>query len=619
MQAPANALLLAFAALLGLAAPAFADPAQNGPWLHATALVGDPKYPEGFKHCAYVDPSAPKGGAVRLSSMGSFDTFNLILPQGEAADGLGLVYETLMDRSLDETASEYGLLADAVAFPPDISSATFRMNPKAKWQDGTPVTAEDVVWSFNQLMKLNPSQAQYYHDVTKAEVSAPGQVTFTFDVKNNRELPNILGQLTVLPQHWWEGKDANGKQRDISASSLELPMGSGPYKIESFNAGSTLVYARDPNYWGQNEPTGIGENNFDEIRYVYFRDLDVAFEGFKGDQFDWWSENRAKRWATAYDIPPVQQGRIVKELYPQPMAGSGVMVGFVPNLRLPKFSDERVREALNYAFDFEQLNKTIFYGQYERVSSYFYGLSLASSGLPTGAELDTLNSVKDKIPASVFTTPYANPVGGDSTKLRANLRKALDLFGQAGYKLDGDKLVDAKGQQFGFEILLDGPTIEPVAVAFQQNLKTIGINATLREVDSAQYVNRLRNRDFDMTYQAWGESMSPGNEQRDFWGSAAAKDNQTSNYAGIADPGVDALIDKLVFAKDRDTLIAATKALDRVLLANHYVVPSYTLRNDRVAHWDRFGHPDHIPDFAIGFPTVWWYDAAKAAKTGAAR
>jgi len=610
---------LALVALVALAAPALADPAQNGPWRHATSLIGDPKYPEGFKHYDYVNPNAPKGGVARLSSLsGTFDTFNPILPQGAPADGLGLVYESLMDRSLDEVSGEYGLLADAVAFPPDISSATFRMNPKAKWQDGQPVTAEDVVWSFDELIKLNPSQANYYHDVTKAEVTAPGQVTFTFDQKNNRELPNILGQLQVLPKHWWEGKDASGKQRNIGASTLELPMGSGPYKIKSFNAGSSIVYARDPNYWGQNEPTGIGENNFDEIRYSYFRDLDVAFEAFKGDQFDWWDENRAKRWATAYDIPPVQQGRIVKELYPQENAGSGVMVGFIPNLRLPKFQDERVREALNYAFDFETLKRTIFFNQYDRINSYYFRTPLASSGLPQGQELDILNAVKDKVPASIFTTPYANPVGGDSTKLRANLRQALNLFQQAGYTLNGSQLVDKNGQQLGFEILLDGPTIEPVATAFVTNLKTIGINATIREVDSAQYINRLRSRDFDMIYSGWAQSMSPGNEQRDMWGSAAAKDNSTSNYGGISDPGIDALIDDVVFAKDRDTLVAATHALDRVLLANHYVVPSYALTDERIAHWDRFGKPDHIPDYNIGFPTVWWYDKDKAAKTGPA-
>jgi microcin C transport system substrate-binding protein len=610
---------LALAALLALAAPALADPAQNGPWLHASSLIGQPKYPDGFKHYDYVNPEAPKGGLARLSNMGSFDTFNPILPKGEAADGLGLVYEPLMDRSLDEASAEYGLLADAVAYPPDYSSVSFRMNPKAKWQDGTPVTADDVVWSFNKLVGLNPSQANYYHNVKSAAVTAPGEVTFTFDAPGNRELPNIMAQLTVLPQHWWEGKDATGKPRDIGASTLEPPMGSGPYKLKSFNPGSSISYVRDPGYWAQNEPTGLGENNFDEIRYYYFRDLDVAFEAFKGDQFDWWDENRAKRWATSYDFPAVADKRVLKELYPQTFANSGVMVGFIPNLRLPKFADPRVRHALNFAFDFETLNRTLFYGQYERINSYFYGLPLASSALPTGAELDILNSVKDKLPPEIFTTPYVNPLGGDPGKLRANLRQALDLLGTAGYTLNGNQLVDKSGQQLSFEILLNGPTIEPVATAFQTNLRSMGINATIRTVDSAQYVNRLRSRDFDMIYSGWAESLSPGNEQRDFWSSGAAKDPNTSNYGGITDPGIDAIVDKVVFAKDRDTLIAATKALDRVLLAHYYVVPSYALRNDRIAHWDRFDHPDHIPDFAVGFPQVWWYDKDKAAKAGIAQ
>ncbi len=473
MKTAALAVVLMLVTLSSITVPASADPAQNGPWQHATSLTGAPKYPEGFAHYDYVNPSAPKGGSVRLASLsGTFDTFNPILPQGAAADGLGMVYETLMDRSLDESAAEYSLLADAVAFPPDISSATFRMNPKAKWQDGTPVTAEDVVWSFDELMKLNASQAQYYHDVTKAVVTAPGQVTFFFDVKNNRELPNILGQLTVLPEHWWEGKDAFGKARNIGASTLEPPMGSGPYKIQSFNAGSSVTYARDPNYWAAREPSGLGQNNFDTVQYVYFRNLDVAFEAFKGDQFDWWNENAAKRWATSYDFPAVQQARVIKELFPQsPMPISGMMVGFIPNLRVPKFQDVRVREALNDAFDFEQLQKTLFYGQYQRINSYFFRTALASSGLPSGAELDILNSVKDKIPTSVFTTPYTNPVGGDATKLRANLRAALTLLTQAGYTLNGNQLVDKNGQQLGFEILLDGPTIEPVASAFVSTSK----------------------------------------------------------------------------------------------------------------------------------------------------
>jgi microcin C transport system substrate-binding protein len=589
-----KAVLLA--AALSLAAfPALADPAQNGPWLTALSLSGDAK--PLAEHWDYVNPNAPKGGLVRLSALGGFDTFNPILPEGESAYGLGLVYETLMTASMSDSNSSYPLIADAFAFPPDISSATFRINPRAKWQDGTPVTPADVKWSFEQEVKLNPNLQQYWQDVSKVDVTAPDQVTFFFSTKNNRELPIILGQVMVLPQHWWEGKDANGKPRNIGASTLEPPMGSGPYKMASFSAGSSITFQRDPNYWGASEPTEIGMNNFDTVRFEYFRDPDVAFEGFKGDQFDWWSENRAKRWATGY----------------------GVMVGFIPNLRLDKFKDLRVRKALNYAFDFESLNKTLFYGQYERINSYFYGTPLASSGLPQGAELADLEAVKDKIPAEVFTTPYSNPVAGDGQKLRANLRQALDLLTEAGYHLDGNRLVDANGTQLSFEILLNGPTIEPVATAWQTNLTSIGIATTIRSVDSAEYINRMRSRDFEVTYNGWTQSLSPGNEQNFFFGSKAAADPGSSNYAGIADPGVDALINDVIFAKDRDALIAATHALDRVLLANAYIVPSYSNRNDRIAHWDRFGHPETLPKYSIGFPEIWWYDEVRAEKTGKAQ
>ncbi len=610
---------LAFAVLFAASAgPALADPAQNGPWLTAISLINPDAKPV-TDHWDYVNPNAPKGGLVRLSSLGGFDTFNPILPEGEPADGLGLVYETLMTSSLSDSNSSYPLIASALAFPPDISSTTFKINPKARWQDGTPVTPQDVVWSFEEEMKLNPNMQQYYQDVSKAEVTAPDEVTFTFSTTNNRELPVILGQLLVLPQHWWEGKDASGKQRDIGASTLEPPMGSGPYKMKTFNAGSSITYERDPNYWGASEPTQVGQNNFDEIRYEYFRDPDVAFEGFKGDQFDWWSENRAKRWATAYDFPAVQQKKVVQELFPQTYADSGVMVGFVFNLRLDKFKDVRVRHALQYAFDFESLNKTLFYGQYERINSYFYGLPFAGSGVPEGKELEILNTVKDKVPPEVFTSAYENPVAGDPQKLRANLKQALDLLTSAGYRLDGNRLVDAGGNQLSFEILLNGPTIEPVATAFQTNLKAIGIETTIRSVDSAEYINRMRSRDFEVTYNGWTQSLSPGNEQNFFFGSKAAADPSTSNYGGIADAAIDALINQVVFAKSRDDLIAATKALDRVLLAGYYVVPSYTLRKDRVARWDRFSHPDTLPQYSIGFPTIWWYDEAKAEKAGKAQ
>ena len=608
--------LLAFGLLLGLAVPALAQ-TQTGVWSHAFSTNGEPpKYAADFTHFDYVNVDAPKTGIVRLGDMGGFDTFNPILPKGEAAGGLGLVYETLMTPSQDEVNTYYGLLAKELMIAPDYGAVTFRIDPAAKWQDGEPVTAEDVVWSFDKSKELNPNMAQYYANITKAEVTAPGEVTFTFDVTGNRELPLILGQLQVFPQHWWEGTDAAGKQRNIGESTLEAPMGSGPYELENFEAGRTITYKRDPDYWGTNQPTRVGTNNFDKYRIEYFLDLTVQFEAFKGDQFDWWSENQARRWATAYDFPAVTEGRVIKELFPQDFADNGVMVGFIPNMRRDKFKDERIREALNYAFDFEELSNTLFFNQYERIDSYFFGLPFRSKGLPEGEELEILNSVKDLVPASVFTEPYTNPVSGDQTKLRENLRAALTLFQEAGYTLNGTQLVDANGQQFSFEILLNGPTIEPVAQNLVTNLAQIGIAVTIRSVDSPQYINRTRSYDYDVIYSGWGQSYSPGNEQRYYFGSSSVDEEGSQNYAGIADPGVDALIDKVINADDRATQEAATMALDRVLLHHHYIIPSYTLRNSRIARWDRFSHPDPLPEFGSAFPTIWWWDEAKAAKTG---
>ncbi|MBL8594612.1 MAG: ABC transporter substrate-binding protein [Devosia sp.] len=606
---------LALAALVSVS-PAVA---QDKVWHHAGSLIGEPKYPEGFQKFDYVNADAPVGGVVRLSSMGGFDTFNPILPQGEPADGIGLVFETLTTPSLDENSTQYGNLAEAFSYPDDFSSVTFRMNPRAKWADGEPVKAEDVVWTFNKVKELNPSQANYYANVVKAEVTAPGEVTFSFDQTGNRELPHIMGQLIVLPQHWWEGTGPDGKPRDIGRSTLEPPMGSGPYKLASFSAGTSITYERDPNYWGLKEPFNIGQNNFAGIKYEYFRDTTAEFEGFKGDAFDWWDENLALRWQNDYTFPAVTEGKVIKELFENAYRGSGILVGFVPNLRKPLFQNEALREAMLYAFDFEELDKLRFFGQYDRINSYFYGTEFASSGLPQGEELEILNSVKDLVPASVFTTEYKNPVNGDTTKLRQSLRTANEILTKAGYTLNGNQLIDPNGTPVTFEILLNGPTIEPIATAFQTNLKRLGINATIRSVDSPQYIERAQNRDYDMIYTGWVQSLSPGNEQRDFWGSTSAAQNDSRNYGGISDKGVDALIDKIVFADDRETLIAATRALDRVLLAHHYTVPTYTLRKSRIARWDRFSHPDELPEFSIGFPTVWWYDEAKAAKTGAAK
>lgn len=600
---------------LGLAQAVSPAAAQYGDWEHATSLIGEPKYAAGFAHFEYVNPDAPKGGTVRLSVTGSFDTFNPILPQGETASGLGLVVETLMTTSMDETSTQYGLLADAFQAAEDFSSVTYRLNPRAHWHDGEPVTVEDVIWTFEKMVELNPAQAAYYANVVSVEQNGEREVTFTFDQGGNRELPHIVGQVPVLPKHWWEGIGPDGEPRDIGASTLEAPMGSGPYRLADFSPGRSVVFERVEDYWGADEPVNIGHNNFDRIRYEYFRDTTVQFEAFKGDEFDWWNENIARRWATGYDFAAVADGRVVRELFEEPYRDSGIMVGFIPNLRREKFRDSRVREALNYALDFEELNRTIFFEQYERVDSYFYGTELAASGLPTGHELEVLESVRDQVPEEVFTNEYANPVGGSPDGLRANLARALDLLEEAGYRLDGNRLVDASGEQLGFEILLNGPTIEVVAIPWQANLERIGIAATVRTVDSPQWINRVRSRDFDFIYTGWLQSLSPGNEQRAFWGSEAAGEDNSRNYAGIADPAVDALIDRVIFAEDREELVAATRALDRVLLANHFVVPSYTLRRARIARWDRFSHPESLPEYAIGFPTIWWWDEEKAART----
>lgn len=609
---------LLITALLGLAAPTVAQ-TPTDTWSHAFTMIEAPKYPTDFPHFDYVNAEAPKGGVVRMGDMGGFDTFNPILPKGEPAGGLGLIYETLLTPSLDEVNTYYGLLAESLRIAPDYGAVTFRMNPAAKWHDGQPVTAEDVVWSFNKSKELNPNQAQYYANVVKAEVTAPGEVTFTFDQTGNRELPLILGQLQVLPQHWWEGTNSRGQPRNIAESTLEAPLGSGPYQLASFDPGRTITYKRVPDYWGLTHPTQIGANNFDEYRIEYFLDLTVQFEAFKGDQFDWWNENQARRWATAYNFPAVTEGRIVQELFPQDFNGYGSMVGFIPNLRRAKFQDERVREALNYAFDFEQLSTTLFFGQYERIDSYFFGLPFRSTGLPQGEELEILNSVKDLVPPSVFTEEYKNPVSGDPQKLRENLRTALQLLTEAGYTLQGNQLLDPSGAPFTFEILLNGPTIEPVAQNLITNLGKIGIQASLRSVDSPQYINRLRSFDYDVIYGGWGQSFSPGNEQRYFFGSSSVNEEGSQNFLGLADPGVDALIEKIIAADDRDTQEAATAALDRTLLHHHLMVPSYSLRQSRIARWNRFSHPDPLPEFSSGFPTIWWYDEAKAAATGGAQ
>lgn len=606
-------LSLALFLLPALLTAAFA---QDDTWRHGTALTGEPKYPEGFAHFDYVNPDAPKGGIVRLGSQGGFDTFNPILDaSGTVAGGLSYLYDTLMTPSYDELniSAEYGLLAEAVKYPADFSRVTYRLRPEARWNDGEPVTPEDVVWSFQKSIENNANQRFYYSHVAKAEVTGEHEVTFTFDAPGNRELPHIMGQLQVMPKHWWEGKDANGRQREISRSTLEPPLGSGPYRIKSFVAGRTVTYERVPDYWAKDLNVNVGTYNFDQIRFDEFRDSTVLMEAFKGDQYDWRTESSAKNWATEYKFPAVQQGKVVVETFPD--KASGVMQAFVPNLRLAKFADQRVRMALNYAWDFDGIKDSIFFGQYKRIDSYFAGTELASSGLPEGLELQILESVRDKVPPEVFTTAYTNPRSDSPEAKRDNLRKAFELLKAAGYELKGTKLVNAKtGEPFTIEMLTYDPSQERYMLPFQQDLAKIGITMTLRSVDTPQYIERLRKRDFEMIVGVWGESLSPGNEQRGYWGSAAADQANSRNYAGIKDAGVDALIDKVVYAKTREELVAATKALDRVLLWHHFMVPQFYTDVYRTARWDRFGHPENIPIYTPGFPDIWWWDEAKAAK-----
>jgi microcin C transport system substrate-binding protein len=587
-------------------------------WRHGVSLFGDLKYPSGFKQFDYVNVKAPKGGTACQIALGPFDNFNMAVAgvKGSLVQGIDLIYETLFVPALDEVSSEYGLLAEAVSYPDDISSATFRLRAEAKWHDGKPVTPEDVIFSFNAFNKFNPQLAASYRQVTKVEKTGDRDIAFTFDAPGNRKLPQIIGQLTVLPKEWWEGTDKDGKKRSIGETTLESPLGSGPYRVKEFAAGRNIVYERVKDYWGKNVNVNIGRDNFDELRFEYFRDATVAIEAFKANTVDWRTENSAKNWATAYDFPAVADKRVVLEEFP--INNIGIMQAFAFNIRREKFQDPRVRLAFNYAFDFEALNKQMFFGQYNRITSYFQGTELACSGLPTGRELELLETVRDKVPAELFTKPYSNPADRSANAALTNLREAVRLFKQAGYEVRDQQLVNSKtGEPFTIEFLANAPIFERVFLFYKPSLEKIGITVSVRTVDEAQYENRLRSWDFDIMTFAWGESLLPSSEQRGYWGSQAADQPGSYNVVGIKNPAVDAMIDTIVLAKTHPDLVAATRALDRILLANHYVVPQWSYAKLRTARWDRFSHPNPLPKYGMAaFPNLWWWDADKAAKAG---
>ena len=603
-------LPLALVFLATLAASAQEEPQHR----HAVSLIGKPKYSPDFQHFDYVNPDAPKAGLVRMAEIGSFDSLNPILYKGEAAAGLGLIYETLMQDSLEESSTSYGLIAEWASYPVDYSSVTFKLREDARWHDGTPITPEDVVYSLEVNKAANPRMALYYKNVSRAEVTGPNQVTFTFDVKGNRELPMIMGQLTILPKHYWTGKDANGNQRDPLKTTLDPPLGSGPYRIKQVTPARTISYERVPDYWGKDLPVNRGQWNFNEIRFDYYRDETVAFESFKAGNLDYHQETSAKNWATAYDFAAVREGWVKRQEVP--IKSAQPMQCFVFNLRHPQLADRRVRQAFNLAFDFEWANKTLFYGQYTRVSSYFQGSELAApSQLPQGRELEILNEVKDQVPPEVFTAVHTNPVNNSPEDLRANLRKAMQLLKDAGYEVKDGVLTNTKtGQPLTVEFLLVSPLFERIVQPYIDNLNRIGIKAKLRMVDSAQYTRRVDGFDYDIIVGNFPQSDSPGNEQRDFWGSEAASREGSRNLIGIKDPAIDKLVDHVIFAKNREELVAASRALDRVLLWNDFVVPQWFAPKVRIAYWNRYGQPETLPGLTPGFMQVWWLDKEKAAQ-----
>lgn len=588
--------------------------AEDRDFRHAITLFNDIKYPPDFAHFGYVNPQAPKGGRVRFGIVGSFDSLNPYSFKG--APGPAVLNDALLTSSLDEPSTEYGLVASGVWHPEDRSLVVFRLRPEARFHDGKAITPDDVIWSMQALRDAHPRYNAYYKNIATAEQTGAHEVTFTFTMKGNRELPMITGQLPVLPKHWWTGTDQQGRQRNIAESTLETPLGSGPYVAVEIKPGASVLMKRVADYWGKDLPVNVGQNNFDELEYIYFRDANVAFEAFKGGQFDWRTETSSKMWATGYDFPAVKSGKVVKEEITLRQVNG--MQSWAMNIRRPKFQDVRVRRALNYAFDFEWANENLFYGQYIRSRSYFNNSDMEAKGLPSPAELALLEPLKDQLPAEVFTTEHKNPLNDTPQNRRKNLREAARLLAEAGWQVtqDGGKSVlkNAAGETLTIEFLLDSPLFERVALPYQQQLELLGIGVTVKTVDSAQFERRTQTFDFDIMVGSWPQSLSPGNEQREFWGSEAAKREGSRNYVGIANPAIDALIEKLVLAPDRDSLVAACKALDRALIWNHYVVPMWFTPYQRTARWNRFGRPDTLPDLSTSFPTIWWWDAEKARK-----
>ena len=585
---------------ISISFPSFADINVS----HAIAMHGEPKYEKDFTHVDYVNPNAYKGGKVVFSTTGTYDTFNPFTLKGTSVAGIGNLFETLTTSSSDEAFTEYGLLAETIEWPDDRSWVAFNLRKEAKWHDGKNVTPEDVIWTFNTLMeKGHPFYKYYYGDVTEVIKEDELKVRFNFKGNTNLELPLIVGQLPVLPKHYWEN-------RNFEETTLEMPIGSGPYKINSFDAGRSITYELDMNYWGVNIPIKKGTENFGLIKYEYYKDRGIERESFKSGEIDLFSENSSKEWATSFDIPAVKNGLLKKELigHENPQG----MQAFAFNIRKEIFQNIKVREALSYAFDFEWTNTNLFYGAYKRTNSFFENSELASIAIPSGEELKLLNEYKNDLPSEVFAIEFNPPKTDGSGFIRKELSEATSLLKKAGWELKKGKLINTKsGKHFEFEILLVSPAFERIVLPFKDNLEKLGISVTVRTIDSSQYQQRLETFDFDMVVSTFRQSLSPGNEQRNFWGSDAANTNGSRNIIGIKNSVIDSLIEKIISAKDREDLIVSTKALDRVLLWNHYVIPQWHISSYRTLYWDIFDKPKVRPKYSLGTNT-WWIDITKS-------
>ncbi len=577
---------------------------------HGLAMHGDLKYPAGFPHFDYVVATAPVGGKMIQHTSGTYDSFNPFIVKGSSATGLTLIYDTLMVHAADEPFSAYGLLAESIETPDDRSWVKFVLRKEARWHDGKPVTADDVIWSFDTLRSKGlPHFRAYYAGVERTERIDDRTVKFVFHSGVNRELPLILGDLVVLPKHYWES-------RDFDKTTLDPPLGSGPYKISRFDAGDFVEYERVADYWGAKVPANVGRWNFAAIRFNYFRDSNVATEAFKAGGYDFRLENASKTWAADYEIPPVRDGRIVKRTSPHNRPQG--MQAFFFNSRRPIFADRTVRQALAHAFDFEWSNSNLFYGQYVRTRSYFDNSELAATGLPTASELALLEPHRANLPAEVFTAEYRPPTTDGSGQIRDNLKRAVELLDGTGWKVDAKtrKLTHPEHGAMAFEVLLWDPQFERIVLPFKKNLERLGIEVSVRIVDTAQYIRRLEDFDFDLIVSSYGVTASPGNELRGYWGSEFAAVKGSQNHIGIRDAVVDDLIEKVIAAPDRAALVDRVRALDRVMQWGHWVIPHWHIDYDRLVYWNKFGMPEVVPDLGVQVLDTWWVDEEKEAALG---